>query len=110
ALGDAGVIAMMCDSTNAMREGESPSETAVGKSLRALIEKAPGRVAITTFSSNVGRIRSIAEAARDAGRQVVVLGRSMKRVIDVAGELGYLDGLPGFLAEEDYQFVPREEV
>jgi ribonuclease J len=110
ALGDAGVLAMMCDSTNAMREGESPSETAVGESLKGLIEKAAGRVAITTFSSNVGRIRSIAEAARDAGRQVVVLGRSMKRVIDVAGELGYLDGLPGFLAEEDYQFVPREDV
>ena len=68
ALGDDGVLALICDSTNAMREGESPSEQAVGASLRELIEKAPGRVAITTFSSNVGRIRSIAEAARDAGR------------------------------------------
>ncbi len=110
ALGDAGVVAMMCDSTNAMRDGESPTEQAVSQSLRALIEKAPGRVAITTFSSNVGRIRSIAEASRDAGRQVVLLGRSMKRVVDVASELGYLDGLPPFLAEEDYQFMPRENV
>jgi ribonuclease J len=110
ALGDAGVIAMMCDSTNAMREGESPTEQAVSQSLRKLIEAAPGRVAITTFSSNVGRLRSVAEAARDAGREVVVLGRSMKRVIDVATELGYLDGLPAFIAEEDYQFIARERV
>jgi ribonuclease J len=110
ALGDAGVIAMMCDSTNAMREGESPTEQAVSQSLRNLIEEAPGRVAITTFSSNVGRLRSVAEAARDAGREVVVLGRSMKRVIDVATELGYLDGLPAFIAEEDYQFIARERV
>ena len=61
---------------------------------RASSRSAAGRVAVTTFSSNVGRIRSIAEAARDAGREVLVLGRSMKRVIDVAGELGYMDGLP----------------
>lgn len=109
-LGDAGVLAMMCDSTNATREGESPSEHAVGQSLRGLIEQAAGRVAITTFSSNVGRIRSVSEAARDAGRQVVVLGRSMKRVIDVAGELGYLDGLPPFVSEEDYGYIPRENI
>lgn len=109
-LGDAGVLALMCDSTNAMRDGESPSEEAVGRSLRKLIEEAEGRVAITTFSSNVGRIRSIAEAARDAGRRVLVLGRSMKRVIDVAGELGYLDGLPPFVSEEDYGYIPRDEM
>ena len=109
-LGDAGVLALMCDSTNAMRDGESPSEEEVGRSLRKLIEEAEGRVAITTFSSNVGRIRSIAEAARDAGRKVLVLGRSMKRVIDVAGELGYLDGLPPFVSEEDYGYTPRDEM
>ena len=110
ALGDAGVLALMCDSTNALREGESPSEEAVGRSLKKLIEDAKGRVAITTFSSNVGRIRSIAEAARDAGRKVLVLGRSLKRVIDVATELGYLDGLPEFVSEEDYSYIPREEM
>lgn len=110
ALGDRGVLAMMCDSTNALRDGESPSEQDVGAGLREVIEAAPARVAITTFSSNVGRIRSIAEAARDAGRRVLVLGRSLKRVIDVAGELGYLDGLPPFLAEEEFSLVPREEM
>lgn len=108
AVGDAGVLALVCDSTNAMREGESPSEEAVGEGLRGVIEKASGRVAVTTFSSNVGRIRSIAEAARDTGRQVVVLGRSLKRVIDVATDLGYLEGLPPFLPEDDFGYIPRE--
>ena len=110
AIGDRGVLAMMCDSTNAMRDGESPSEQAVGVGLRGVIEKAPGRVAVTTFSSNVGRVRSIAEAARDTGRQVLVLGRSLKRMISVAGELGYMEGIPEFIAEEDYGFIPRENL
>jgi ribonuclease J len=110
ALGEEGVLAMMCDSTNALREGESPSEQAVGKGLREVIEAASYRVAVTTFSSNVGRIRSIAEAARDCGRQVLVLGRSLQRVIAVAEELGYLEDLPEFLTEEDYGYVPRENV
>jgi ribonuclease J len=110
ALGEKGVLALICDSTNAMREGESPSEQAVGQGLRGVIEKAPGRVAVTTFSSNVGRVRSIAEAARDTGRQVLVLGRSLKRMIDVASELGYMEGLPEFIAEEDYGFIPRENL
>lgn len=110
AIGDRGVLALVCDSTNAMRDGDSPSEQAVGEGLRGVIEKAPGRVAVTTFSSNVGRIRSIAEAARDTGRQVLVLGRSLKRVIDVASELGYMDGLPEFVSEEDYGYIPRENL
>ncbi|MFI3903102.1 ribonuclease J [Ochrobactrum sp. S1502_03] len=110
AIGDQGVLALICDSTNAMRDGESPSERQVGESLRELIEGARGRVAITTFSSNVGRIRSITEAARDAGRQVLVVGRSMKRTIAVATELGYMEGLPEFLSEDDYGYIPRENV
>jgi ribonuclease J len=110
ALGDEGVLALVCDSTNALREGDSPSEKEVAAGLRGVIEEARGRVAVTTFSSNVGRIRSIAEAARDAGRQVLVLGSSMKRVIDVASELGYLDGLPEFLSEDSYAFIPRENL
>jgi len=109
-LGDQGVLALICDSTNAVREGESPSEQAVGQSLKKIIEEAPGRVAVTTFSSNVGRVRSIAEAARDAGRQVLVLGRSLKRVISVSEELGYMEGIPPFVAEEDYLAVPRDQL
>lgn len=110
AYGDQGVLALVCDSTNAVREGESPSEQAVGQSLKKLIEAAKGRVAVTTFSSNVGRIRSIAEAARDAGRKCLVLGRSLKRVISVADELGYMDGLPEFIPEEEFGFVARDKL
>lgn len=110
AYGDKGVLALICDSTNAMREGDSPSEQAVGEGIKGVIQSAVGRVAVTTFSSNVGRIVSIAKAARDAGRQCLVLGRSLKRVIDVAGEQGYLDGLPEFIGEEDYGFIPRENL
>jgi len=110
AIGDKGVLALVCDSTNALREGESPSEEAVAKSLAKLIGEAPGRVAVTTFSSNVGRIRSVAEAARDAGRKVMVMGRSLKRVIDVATELGYLEGLPEFMDEDEYGVTPRAEL
>lgn len=109
-LGDQGVLALICDSTNAMREGVSPSEKEVAEGLRKVIEAAEGRVAVTTFSSNLGRIRSIAEAARDCGRQVLLLGRSMKRVVDVATELGFMDDLPPFLAEEDFAHVPRSKV
>src|SRR5690606_38544799 len=69
-----------------------------------------GLVAVTTFSSNVGRIRWIAEAARDSGRQVLVLGSSLKRVINVATELGYLEGLPEFVEEEDYGYIPGENL
>jgi ribonuclease J len=110
ALGDKGLLAVICDSTNAMREGESPSEQAVGEGIKKLIQEAPGRVAVTTFSSNVGRIRLVAEAARDVGRKVLVLGRSLKRVIDVSAELGYMDGLPEFITEEEYALVPRNEL
>ena len=110
ALGDAGVLALVCDSTNALREGQSPSEQVVGQSLRKLIEEAKGRVAITSFSSNVARIRLVAEAARDAGREILVLGRSMKRMIDVAAELGYMENLPQFRHEEEYQLIPRDRL
>jgi ribonuclease J len=106
-LGDEGVLALVCDSTNAIREGKSPSETEVGKVLTEIVRAAKGRVAFTTFASNVGRIRSIALAAAAADREVVVVGRAMRRVIDVAGELGYLDGLRPFLDEEAYPHLPR---
>jgi ribonuclease J len=109
-LGEEGVLAMMCDSTNAMRDGVSPSEKEISQGLREVIEQAEGRVAITTFSSNVGRIRSIAEAARDAGREVLLLGSSIKRVVNVATELGMMDGIPEFLAEDEYGYIPRDKV
>ena len=110
ALGDEGVAALICDSTNAMRDGTSPTEHEVNESLRALIMEAPGRVAIATFSSNVGRMVSAMEAARDAGRSVLLMGRSLKRVGEIARERGYFDGLPELLTEDEFGHIPRENV
>ena len=92
------------------RDGISPSEADVSANLTKLIESADGRVAITSFSSNVGRIKSISRAAEAAGRSVMLLGRSMKRMCEVAGELGYLDGLPPFVSEEDFASIPRKNL
>ena len=110
AIGDEGVLAMMCDSTNAMRDGVSPSENEVSESLTKIIENAKGRVAITTFSSNVGRIRSIALAAERAGREVLLLGSSMKRVTDVAQDIGIREGSRPFIAEDEFGYIPRDKV
>ena len=109
-LGDAGVLALISDSTNVLRDGSSPSETDVAATLAEIVASAPGRVGVTTFASNVGRVRAVAEAAMKAERNVVVLGRSMRRAIDVAKELGYLDGLPDFLDQDAYGWLPREKV
>ena len=109
-LGDDGVLALVCDSTNAMREGVSPTEHDVSNSLAEIISNEKGRVAVTTFSSNVGRIISIARAAKEAGRQVLLVGRSIKRSVSVAEELGYLDGIDAFLSEEDYPYIPRDKI
>lgn len=110
ALGDEGVLALICDSTNVVRDGISPSESDVAKHLAELIKDAPQRVAITTFASNVARIRSVAEAARECGREVVVVGRAMDRVVQVASECGYLDGLPEFRSTETFGYIPRDKV
>jgi ribonuclease J len=110
ALGDEGVLALVCDSTNVVREGTSPSESDVSRNLAQLIKDAPHRVAVTTFASNVARIRSVAEAARECGREVVVVGRAMDRVVEVAKECGYLDGLPEFRSAENFGYIPRDKI
>ncbi|WP_425087316.1 ribonuclease J [Stappia sp.] len=109
-LGEEGVRALICDSTNAVRDGVSPSEMDVAADLTRVIQKAKRRVAVTTFASNVARIRSIALAAKAADRDVVVMGRSMHRAIEVATELGYMDDLPAFLSEDAYGYLPPEKV
>lgn len=109
-IGEEGVLALVCDSTNALREGVSPSERQVSESLAKIIANAEGRVGITTFSSNVGRIRSVAEAAEAAGREVLLLGSSMKRVVDVARDVGLMEGVKPFLAEDEFGYIPRDKV
>jgi ribonuclease J len=109
-LGDEGVLALICDSTNVVRDGVSPSEADVSRNLAQLIKDAPHRVAVTTFASNVARIRSVAEAARECGREVVVVGRAMDRVVDVATECGFLEGLPEFRSTDTFGYLPRDKV
>jgi ribonuclease J len=110
ALGAEGCLALIGDSTNAVRDGRSPSETEVAKTLAELIRTAPGRVAVTTFASHVARIRAVAEAARAAEREVIVVGRAMERISQVARETGYLDGVQDFRSAETYGYLPPEKV
>src|SRR6266436_3863442 len=110
ALGDAGCLAVIGDSTNAVRDGRSPSESDVAKSLKELIGSAPGRVAVTTFASNVARLRAVAEAAAQCEREVVVVGRAMDRISQVARETGYLDGIQEFRSVDVYGHLPPDKV
>jgi len=109
ALGDEGVTAMMCDSTNALRDGRSPSERDVARTLAGLIRAAKGRVAVTIFASNVARIRAVADATRSAGRQLVVAGRAMHRIIAAAMDTGYLPSDFRYHDQEHYQYLERDE-
>lgn len=109
ALGDEGVLALICDSTNILREGESPSETDVAGTLLDLIGAAPARVLVTTFASNIARIRAVADAALATGRSVIVVGRAMDRAIQVARECGYLDGIPPFLGPDSFGYLARDK-
>lgn len=103
-------LALVCDSTNAMKDGQSPSEDEVGATLDALIAEAPHRVAITTFASNVGRIIAVARAAQKAGRRVVMSGRAMHRITGIARELGMLEGIEPFLDQNEFRNLPRAKM
>jgi len=109
-IGKEGVLALICDSTNAQLEGISPTETQVSASLEKIIVASPARVVITSFASNVGRMRSIAIAAAQVGRHVTLVGRSMKRAAQVAYELGLLPEWENFLSEEEASVLPRNKI
>ena len=110
ALGEDGVAALICDSTNAIRDGVSASEADVAVVLARLIREAPKRVAVTTFASNVARLGSVAKAARAAGRELVVVGRAMLRVIEAAQATGYLDPNLHFHDETAFAKLPPRKV
>ncbi len=109
-IGSEGVLALVCDSTNIMRDGISPSEAEVAASLQEIIGEARGRVIVTTFASNVARMRAVALAAQAVGRKVVLVGRAMDRVSSVARECGFLDGVMPFLSADAYSHLPRDQV
>ena len=109
-IGDEGVLAMVGDSTNAMVEGRTGSESEAEAGLREVIAAAKGRVAVSCFSSNVARIQSIIRAASASDRSVAVVGRALRRAISAAQEVGYLRDLPDFVPEEDINLLPRENI
>lgn len=89
-LGSEGVDLLMADSTNAEIEGYTPSETNVRAGVEEVFEKAPGRIIVSTFSSNINRIQQVVEVALKHGRKICIMGRSMKNVIGIAREYGYI--------------------
>jgi len=108
-LGDEGVLAMTCDSTNVFVPGRAGSEGEVRTSLTKLIKSRQGRrIAVTAFASNVARLETVALAAHDAGRSVALVGRSMRRMVTAAQATGYLTDLPPFVNEEQAGMLPPE--
>lgn len=109
-LGDEGVLALACDSTNVFQAGAAGSEAEITPNLRRLITAAPGAVAATSFASNVARLRTLAQAATDVGRSVVVAGRAMRRMIDVALETRQLKDFPKIVPEDQAGDIPAENL
>lgn len=110
AAGDEGILALVCDSTNVLRPGTSGSEAEVRDALRQLMTGRPGRIAVTTFASNVARIDTILVIAEEVGRHVVLVGRSLWRVTEAAKACGYLADRAPVLSERDFGYLPPDKV
>ena len=109
-IGDEGIMALVGDSTNAMVEGRTLSESVAQKGLTEAIADAKHAVAVTLFASNVARIKSIIAAAQANGRSVCVAGRALTRTISAAKEVGYLKDIPDFVPETEANLIPRENL
>ena len=109
-VGDEGLIALMCDSTNVLVDGSSGSEGPLRDSLADIVGRCRNRVAIACFASNVARMESCVTAANKAGRHVGLVGRSLWRMNDVARSCGYLKDCPDFLDVDEIDYLPREEI
>ncbi len=109
-LGEEGVLAMICDSTNALRPGEAGSEAEVRRSLIDLVGQCRNRVVVACFASNVARLQSAAEAAVAHDRNAALVGRSLWRIEHAARETGYLQGVHPFLTDEEAAYLPRNKV
>jgi ribonuclease J len=109
-LGDEGVLAMACDSTNALRPGEAGSEADVRRTLIDIVGRSDQRVVIACFASNVARVESAAAAAAAHDRHLALVGRSLWRITQAARDTGYLADVPPFLTEEEAAYLPRDKV
>ncbi|MEE4539999.1 MAG: ribonuclease J [Erythrobacter sp.] len=111
AMGDSGIHALVCDSTNVFNPAPSGSEGAVHKGLMEEITAHEGkRVLVTTFASNVARLHTLGEVARETGRQMCIAGRSLDRIIEVAQSNGYLQDFPDTIDFDTAMRLPRGEV
>lgn len=108
-IGEEGVMTLICDSTNAFRDGTSPSEADVAKSLTDIIAAQTGQVAMTTFASNLARVYAASEAAKATDRRLLVAGRSLHRVIQVGIDTGYLSEDFTYLDQEHFSYMERGE-
>ena len=110
AIGDMGVLALVCDSTNVFQNEPSGSEKGVHHGLAEQVAKAKGRVLVTTFASNAARLQTIGRVATETSRRVCVAGRSLDRIIGVAKATGYLRDFPEPVRFDEAMRLPREEL
>ena len=110
AVGDAGILALVCDSTNVFQDKASGSEEGVHAGLRAQVEQAKGRVMVTTFASNAARLQTIGRVATETGRKLCIAGRSLERILRVAQTTGYVRDFPPPISFDEAMRSPRSEV
>ena len=109
-IGDEGVLALVCDSTNVFQDAPSGSEESVHAGLLTKVAEASGRVLVTTFASNAARLQTIGRVGRETGRQVCIAGRSLERILRVAQATGYLLDFPPPISFDEAMRLPRSEV
>lgn len=111
ALGSEGVLALLSDSTNAERAGHTPSEAIVREALERVFERAPGRIILATFASNISRVQEVLNIAADFNRKVALVGRSMENNSAMALKLGYLHAEEGIIRSvREIDDLPHEDV
>src|SRR5438128_7145541 len=110
AIGDDGVLALVCDSTNVFQDKPSGSEESVHAGLLAKVAEAKGRVLVTTFASNAARLQTIGRVALETGRKVCIAGRSLERILRVAQATGYLKDFPPPIGFDEAMRLPRNQV
>ena len=110
AIGDQGILALVCDSTNVFQDAPSGSESSVHAGILAEVKKAKGRVVVTTFASNAARLQTLGRVANESGRRICVAGRSLDRILKVARATGYLKDFPEPVRFDEAMRLPRNEV
>jgi ribonuclease J len=110
AIGDEGILAMVCDSTNVFNAADSGSEASVRADLLKWVDEAKGRVVVTTFASNSARLQTLADVASETGRKLCFAGRSLHRIVEASQATGYLKNLPDTVDIEAVDAFPRNQV